>query len=85
MINPIFDFPMNYAPGLSILMIKFINTCPFFATIHLCRMWELEQASNLDTPSFIELVRGIVHGHPMDLNNSKDLSSWCYYLASLHK
>ncbi len=85
MINPMSNFPMNYAPRLSILMIKFINTCPFFATMHLCRMWELEQASNLDTHSFIELLRGVVHGHPMDSKNSKDLNSWCYYLASLHK
>ncbi len=33
----------------------------------------MEQTSNLDTPPFLEWVKGVVHAQHMDLGNPKDL------------
>jgi hypothetical protein len=36
---------------------------------YLCKKWKLEQATNPNMLPFIERVKKVVHGHPMDLNN----------------
>ncbi len=33
----------------------------------------MEQATNPNLPPFIDWVKNVVHGHPMDVNNPKDL------------
>jgi hypothetical protein len=37
------------------------------------KRWKLEQATNPNMLPFIERVKNVVHGHPMDLNNPSDL------------
>jgi len=39
----------------------------------MCRKSEQEEAHDLMTLSFIEWVKGVVHGHPIDPNNGDEL------------
>jgi hypothetical protein len=41
----------------------------------MCRKWEQEEVSNPMTPPFIEWVRSVMHGHPIDLNNENELDA----------
>ncbi len=54
---------------------QFVNSNPL--SIHgsnsMCRKWEQEATFNPMTPPFIEWVRSVVHGHPIDLDNEEEL------------
>jgi hypothetical protein len=60
----------------------FFDNCPisleilnWFSTIfNMCRKWKLEKASNPNTSPFMEWVKNVVHGQPMDLSNPEDIN-----------
>jgi hypothetical protein len=39
----------------------------------MCKKWEQKEAFNPMTPPFIEWVKSVVHGHPIDLDNEDEL------------
>jgi hypothetical protein len=59
----------------------FLDNCPisleilnwFLKKNYMCRKWKLEHASNPNTPSFMEWVKSVVHGQPMDLSNLENI------------
>jgi len=59
----------------------FLDNCPisleiliWFSTIfYMCKKWKLEQVSNPNTFPFMEWVKNVVHGQPMDLGNLENI------------